>query len=68
MLPKLFQCRDCGGLVAYRSRPKSFTEKYILPALWLRSVRCGNCFRRSYQLGSVRVRERQPKSARRVAA
>jgi hypothetical protein len=69
MLPRLFQCRECGGFVGYRSRPKSFTEKYILPALWIRPVRCGKCLRRSYQLGSVPVRERQEhKSARSAAA
>jgi hypothetical protein len=55
----LFYCRDCGGLTGYRSRPRNFTEKYLLPLTFLRPVRCGGCFRRTYQLIFVRVRPRQ---------
>ena len=29
MFSRLFQCRGCGGLNGYRSRPKDFTEKYL---------------------------------------
>jgi hypothetical protein len=58
MLSKQFQCRDCGSPNGYRSRPRTFTEKYILPALYLRPVRCGDCFRRFYRPLFVQVRER----------
>ena len=59
MFSSLFQCQDCGGFNGYRSRPRNFTEKYILPMLLLRPVRCGDCFRRSLQTLFVQVRERQ---------
>jgi hypothetical protein len=58
MVSKPFQCRDCGSLQGYRSRPRTFTEKYVLPALGLRPVRCADCFRRSYQWAFIQVRER----------
>lgn len=56
---KSFQCIDCGSEVGYRSRPRTFLEKYVLPFLFLRPVRCGDCFRRSYMPVSVEVRERR---------
>ena len=49
MSPRLFECKDCGGFNGYRSRPKNFTEKFLLPLLLLRPARCGDCFKRSYQ-------------------
>ena len=58
MLSRQFQCRDCGSLVGYRSRPRTFTEKYILPVLLLRPVRCGDCFRRCYRFVLTAVHER----------
>jgi hypothetical protein len=58
MLFRQFHCRDCGSLVGYRSRPRTFAEKYILPVLLLRPVRCGDCFRRYYRLFYTEVRER----------
>ena len=58
MISKSFQCNDCGSLVGYRSRPRTFLEKYILPLFLLRPVRCGDCFRRCYVSISVEVRER----------
>lgn len=58
MPSRQFQCRDCGGLAGYRSRRRSFVEKYLLPLLLLRPVRCGDCFRRSYHLIFMPVRER----------
>ncbi len=65
----LFECRDCGGLNGYRSRPKTFTEKFLLPLLLLRPVRCGDCFRRSVQTIFVPVRHRRDsKSAQRATA
>ncbi len=59
MSPKLFECQDCGGFNGYRSRAKNFTEKFLLPLLFLRPTRCGDCFRRSYQSTFVGVRPRR---------
>ena len=53
-----FFCRGCGGEVAYRSRPRGFFEKYVLPFLLLRPVRCEHCFHRSYVLWTIPVLER----------
>jgi hypothetical protein len=53
-----FQCRDCGSVEVYRSRPRNVIEKYILPVLGLRRVRCADCFRRSYRPFFVILRER----------
>jgi hypothetical protein len=69
MLSGLFQCRDCGGFNGYRSRPRSLTERFLLPLVLHRPVRCGDCFRRSYELVFVQVRERRDsKSAHRAVA
>jgi hypothetical protein len=43
---KEFRCKDCGSDVAYLSRPRTLTEKYLLPVVRLKVVRCGDCFRR----------------------
>jgi hypothetical protein len=59
MPSRLFECRECGGFNGYRSRPKTFAEKFLLPFLFLRTVRCGDCFRRSVQTIFVQVRERR---------
>jgi hypothetical protein len=63
-----FQCRDCGGVEGYRSRPRNFVERYVLPGLFLRPVRCADCFRRSYQSCLVPVRERETELTHRAAA
>ena len=68
MLSRQFQCRDCGGLAGYRSRRRSFVEKYLLPLLLLRPVRCGDCFRRSYRPLFVPVRERNESDVTNQAA
>ena len=68
MLSKHFHCSDCGGLDGFRSRPRTFTEKYILPILLLRPVRCADCFRRKYRLVFVEVRERNGSEITRKAA
>ena len=59
MFPTLFQCKDCGGFTGYRSRPKNFTERFLLPLLLLRPTRCGDCFKRTYQSAFVKVRPRR---------
>lgn len=53
-----YQCRDCGSDVGFRSRRRTFTERFLLPLLLLRPVRCGECFRRDYRLIFTRVRDR----------
>jgi len=55
---KPFLCQDCGSVEGYRSRPRNVIEKYLLPVLGLKTVRCSDCFRRSYQPFFVIVRER----------
>lgn len=55
---KEFRCKDCGSDVAYLSRPRTLTEKYILPAIGLKVVRCGDCFRRSVRASSLPSRPR----------
>jgi len=61
MFSKRFQCPDCGATQGYRSRPRTFLEKYCLPVFLLRPVRCSNCFRRDYV--SLRVQVAPSKSA-----
>jgi hypothetical protein len=46
MFRSQYECPDCGGSDAYRSRRRSFFEKYALPLFLLRPARCVNCFRR----------------------
>jgi hypothetical protein len=58
MLDKQFHCSDCGSLQAFRSRPRTAAEKYLLPIFLLRPVRCAKCFRRDYRLVFLQVPER----------
>lgn len=53
-----YLCRDCGSDVGFRSRRRTFMERYVLPLLLLQPVRCGDCFRRDYRLIFTNVRER----------
>ena len=53
-----FHCFDCGSEVAFRSRRRTFSERYILPLFFLQPVRCGECFRRDYRLIFTPVKER----------
>jgi hypothetical protein len=48
-----FVCRGCGAQEAFRSRPRGFFEKYVLPLFLLRTVRCAGCFQRSYVLRTI---------------
>jgi hypothetical protein len=52
-----FRCGRCGSLLGYQSRPRGFLEKHLLRLLLLRTVRCGDCFHRSYRMYFVQVRE-----------
>jgi hypothetical protein len=53
-----FYCRGCGGHEVYRSRPRNFFEKYLLPVLLLRAVRCERCCHRRYVFRTIPVLER----------
>ncbi len=53
-----FYCRGCGFQEAYRSRPRGFFEKHVLPLLLLQTVRCERCYHRGYALRTVPVLER----------
>jgi hypothetical protein len=53
-----FHCRECGGHEAYRSRPRGFFEKHVLPLLLLQAVRCERCCHRGYVLRTIPALER----------
>ena len=53
-----YHCSDCGSEVGFRSRRRTLMERYLLPVLFLRPVRCGECFRRDYRLIFTAVRDR----------
>jgi hypothetical protein len=53
-----YQCNDCGGDKGFRSRRRTFSERFLLPIFLLQPVRCGECFRRDYRLIFVPVQER----------
>ena len=53
-----YRCADCGSEVGFRSRRRTFTERYILPLVLMQPVRCGECFRRDYRSVFTPVRER----------
>jgi len=58
LLTKPYVCRDCGSEVGFRSRRRTLTERFILPLLLLKPVRCGECFRRDYRLIFTPVNDR----------
>jgi hypothetical protein len=53
-----YRCDDCGSETGYRSRRRTWGERFILPLLLLQPVRCGECFRRDYRMIFTRVRDR----------
>jgi hypothetical protein len=53
-----YECRDCGSEVGFRSRRRTLMERFVLPLMLLRPVRCGECFRREYRLVFTKVRDR----------
>ena len=53
-----YRCRDCGSSEGFRSRRRSLVERFFLPLMLLKPVRCGECFRRDYRLIFTKVRER----------
>ena len=62
-----YHCGDCGSDVAFRSRRRTLTERYLLPIFLLKPVRCAECFRRDYRLLFVPVKQRQPIAVKKVA-
>jgi hypothetical protein len=53
-----YRCRDCASEEGFRSRRRTFTERFILPLLLLQPVRCGECFRRDTRWIFTPVRDR----------
>jgi hypothetical protein len=53
-----FRCPDCGSPAGFRSRRRTFSERYLLPIFLLQPVRCGECFHRDYRLIFAQVRDR----------
>ena len=53
-----YRCADCGSEIGFRSRRRSFSERFLLPLFLLQPVRCGECFRRDYRLVFTKVRDR----------
>jgi hypothetical protein len=62
-----FHCDDCGGDTGFRSRRRTFSERWLLPIFLLQPVRCAECFRRDYRLLFVAVKERLPEVVKKVA-
>ena len=61
-----YHCDDCGSDIGFRSRRRTFTERYLLPIFLLKPVRCAECFRRDYRLLVVPVKERLPELVKKV--
>jgi hypothetical protein len=59
-----YLCKDCGSEVGFRSRRRTFTERFLLPVFLLQPVRCGECFRRDYRLIFTPVRQRLSDASR----
>jgi hypothetical protein len=62
-----YRCPDCGSADGFRSRRRTFAERFLLPVFLLQPVRCGECFRRDYRLIFVPVRERLSEAVRPLA-
>jgi len=58
LFTRSYLCHDCGSEVGFRSRRRTFSERFILPLFLMRPVRCGECFRRDYRLITTLVRDR----------
>jgi hypothetical protein len=62
-----FHCEDCGSNTGFRSRRRTFSERYLLPIFLLQPVRCAECFRRDYRLFFMPVSQR-PEATKKAAA
>ncbi len=54
-----YHCARCANPEGHRSRPRTFTERYLLRLILLTPMRCGHCFHRSY--GWIFVSLKTPK-------
>ena len=63
MFTDTYRCPDCGCAAAFRSRRRGIFEKLVLPLLFLKPVRCFNCFRRSTTSLFTRTRPPEIRSA-----
>src|SRR5580658_5018150 len=63
-----FHCEDCGSNTGFRSRRRTFSERYLLPIFLLQPVRCAECFRRDYRLFFMPVSQRLPEATKKAAA
>jgi hypothetical protein len=61
-----FHCDDCGSDTGFRSRRRTFSERYLLPIFLLQPVRCAECFRRDYRFLLVPVKARLPEAIKKV--
>jgi hypothetical protein len=52
---KEYHCYHCGGHEGYASRPRNFIERFCLKPFGLQSVRCGDCYQRSWRPVSVPI-------------
>lgn len=62
-----FHCDDCGSDTGFRSRRRTFSERYLLPIFFLQPVRCTECFRRDYRLVFMPVKQRLPELVKKSA-
>ncbi len=62
-----FHCDDCGSDTGFRSRRRTFSERYLLPLFLLQPVRCAECFRRDYRLLFVPVKRRLPEPMKKMS-
>jgi len=53
-----YRCSDCGSETGFRSRRRTWSERFVLPLLLLKPVRCGECFRRDYRMIFTAVSDR----------
>ena len=58
LFSRAYRCHDCGSEMGFRSRRRTFSERFILPIFLYQPVRCGECFRRDYRLIFTPVRPR----------
>jgi hypothetical protein len=54
-----FLCSRCGSDLGYASRPRNFFERFVIPVFFLKTVRCGECYRRTYRPLNLKVRPRR---------
>jgi hypothetical protein len=57
-----YRCKDCGCEVGFRSLPRNFGERYLLPIFLRHPVRCSKCFRRDSRLIFTHVEEPRSES------